>query len=82
MTDTTSTRSVEVVREALPGEGCINSHDVTIGDWSDSYPCTEPAELVWRITEYGSDDVVELCAQCAEPLKRELAAQPVEQPEL
>lgn len=66
-------RFVEVIREATPGEVCVN--EFVIGD-GDYLPCGDPAELLFRVTEDGTELSPLLCASCGEQLKVEIKAQP------
>lgn len=68
-----ATRSIEVVREALPGEVCQDG-DLIAED--DLIPCEEPSSVVLRIRENGVEDYAEVCARHADPLLREAAEQP------
>lgn len=66
-------RFVEVIREATPGEVCVNEFQAGEDDW---YPCGDAAELLFRVTEDGTAADPLLCASCGEQLKVEIKAQP------
>ncbi len=67
------TRYVEVIREATPSETCVNQFTT---DGEDYPTCGEPAELMFRVIDNGSQEHPLLCSACGESLKIEIVAQP------